>query len=74
MFERFRNLFRPQAEPAMLDADLIGDDLDMALDTYSELLDNNCRDLQILEIARERIMDLQLRYQAAKRDELEGMM
>ena len=74
MFRLLRRILKhaTQKPVEVVELELIGDDLDAALDTYAELLDNSCRDTLVMDTARERIADLQARYQIAKLESLAG--
>jgi hypothetical protein len=69
MFEWLKNRWpwgRGQVEIVSADAETLGTDLDYALQTYAELLANDCEDRVVLEAAAERIADLREQYQVAK--------
>jgi len=51
------------------DLECIGMSLDSALETYSDLLDNNCRDSVVMDAAWERVNDLRELYRKAKETE-----
>lgn len=72
MFRLLRRILKraTQKPVEVVELELIGDDLDAALNTYAELVDNGCRDHLIMDAARERIADLQARYQIAKLESL----
>lgn len=48
------------------DLECIGMKLDNALETYSDLLDNSCRDAIVMDAAWERVNDLREHYRKAK--------
>lgn len=64
----WRNRKATQDESGDLD---LGSRIDYALDTYSELLDNGCRDILIMEIAKSRVELLQREYEDSQIRKLE---
>jgi hypothetical protein len=56
-------LDRDEADPAGDDKGDLGERIDLALNTYSELVDNDCHDQEILEIARNRVLQLKCEYE-----------